>query len=440
MDQLSVNVVRRALLVILLIALAFRAGAALLLEPPLLSDDKDYVTLATSLVQDGSYALDGTLTAYRPPGYPFFLASIFTVFGHSLVAVRLVQVLLDTFICLLLFRLALRYIGSRYALVATAVYAVFPLQLLYVASAMSETVFTFLFLLSVTLLTEKDADWRTYAMAGIAAGLSMLVRPTGMLLFVLIFFFPAMLTVPWHKQLRTAIPFFIAALIVIGPWLLRNEAAFGRLTLASHAGVNFWIGNHEGANGSYSYPEGNPLTNIEDEFARSDEGFRLGLEFLASHPLKAAVITGKKFAHFFGIDYWALMSHQYDPSWSSANRLSGVVGNLSPASILATHLPVMVVCLLALFCLAALPEPERRQWMVIALLVSIWLLVHLAFFGSARMRVPMHPFLILAAVKGWTLLRSGLYPHTTVRKAVLVSVGSLLVAGWVVEASILLSY
>ena len=129
---------------------------------------------------------------------------------------------------------------------------------------------------------------------------------------------------PFKTNVRSLAILAAAAFITVSPWLIRNYAVFHRVSFTSNAGVNFWMGNHSGASGAYSFPkENNPLMAVADDFDRSDLGFKLGFEFIRTHPLESVVIEGKKFAHFFAADYWLLMTMEYKPEWASAAKCCG---------------------------------------------------------------------------------------------------------------------
>jgi hypothetical protein len=288
-------------------------------------------------------------------------------------------------------------------------------------------------------MTKRDAHPVHLFAGGAVAGVAVLFRPIALILPLLVIFTPTLASQPTEERIKAFGVFLAGLVLAISPWLLRNYVEFGRVSITSNTGVNFWIGNHAEANGSYSYPEINPLSGITDEFERSDEGFRLGVGFWISHPGEALRTTGKKLAHFFGIDYWILMSHHYNPDWSAYKKAVHVYKEIPTTSMVLTHLPVIVISILALFCAAALPSEERERWMFILLLLSGWIMLHLLFFGSARVRFPLHPLLILAAVHGWGMLRSGTWRLTPYRRAILAFGMLLLIGGWVAEVWILAS-
>ncbi len=427
----------RTLAATLATAACVRIIAAVALDPPLSSDDREYVLLARTVLTDGSLSLDGQPTAYRLPGYPAFIAGVFALTGTSETALRMVQAAVDTLTCFFVFVLARRYIGHDRALTAAGIYALFPLQILYAASVMSETVFTSLLMASLVVATSTKADWRRLFVAGMLCGGAVLFRSVALIMPLIVISLPGTIGLPRDVRVRRFGAYLIGMLLVIMPWITRNTVEFGRPSLTSNTGVNFWIGNHQGANGSFSYPAENPLTEVQDEFARSDLGFRLGLSFIARSPVEAVVTTGKKFAHLFGIDYWVLVSHHYEDRWEGYDRAVRVYREIPALSMAATHLPVVVICLLSLYAFASLRDDEARQWLSMMLLIGAWVAVHLIFFGSARVRFPLHPLLIIAAIQG----RQSLYPVPRrvggLRRIVAILIGLLLIAGWVSEVWIL---
>ena len=89
--------------IILFGAMLLRTVAAILIDTPLRSDDAEYAALARSTLSGGGFSLESTPTAYRMPGYPLVVAGVFLVSGESLITLRLLQAIVDTLTCLLVF-------------------------------------------------------------------------------------------------------------------------------------------------------------------------------------------------------------------------------------------------------------------------------------------------------------------------------------------------
>jgi 4-amino-4-deoxy-L-arabinose transferase-like glycosyltransferase len=420
-------------------ALVLRISAAVLLDSPLRSDAAEYAALARSTLSGVGFSLEGAPTAHRMPGYPLVVAGVLLVTGESLTAVRLLQALVDTLTCLLVFLIGRRLSDERTGLITSLVYALFPLQIIYVSSVMTEATFTFLLCATVALMLASGTSRQRIFAAGLVGGVAALFKPLALLLPVLVPFVPALFHQPNRLRLWMLISFCAGMMLVISPWLVRNYLVFDRVALTSSIGVNFWIGNHTGSHGGYAYPEGNPLTGYRDEFERSDAGIQLGLVYWAEKSGEAIIGLGKKHAQFFGIDYWILTSSFCRNARASFQRASSLYAEIPPWSIILTHIPMVGVVLFSLVTLVGTPPQRRERWLMITFLILVWLGVHLVFFGSARFRFPLHPFLILAATDGWMLLHNRSVFMTSSRIVLFILLSFLLVAGWMAELWILSS-
>ena len=86
-----------------------------------------YDRLAWSLASDGEYVTeDGAPTAFRPVGYPAFLAAIYVVFGRSWLAGGMANALLGTVTVGLTYLLARTVLTARLSLVAALLIALLP--------------------------------------------------------------------------------------------------------------------------------------------------------------------------------------------------------------------------------------------------------------------------------------------------------------------------
>src|SRR5215218_9467190 len=127
-------------------------------------DDRDYDRLACGLVAGDGYTRAGPATppqgcgegptgrptAFRPPGFPMFLAAVYTVTEplgiERWTAARVAQALLGTAVVALLGVVAWLLFGRRTALVTMALGAVFPPMVVLGGSLLGETLFVALML------------------------------------------------------------------------------------------------------------------------------------------------------------------------------------------------------------------------------------------------------------------------------------------------------
>lgn len=422
---------------IIVVAAILRIAAIQVYHSPLVSDDKDYDAIARSLVHGDGYVLDGKPTAYRLPAYPLVLAGTYYLFGGSDLPVKILQTCFDLLSCLLLFLIGRKLFSTKVGLAAAAILALFPIQILYVTHLMTETMFTTIFLMIVWMVIRKEEDSRQLSrdcVIGLLTGTAVLFRTTALLLPVLIFIHRWKLGYELRTNLRSFALISVMMALVVSPWLIRNVVEFQRLSLTSNAGVNFWMGNHPGASGAYSFPKtNNPLADVDDDFVRSDLGFKLGTEFIMSHPIDAALVVGKKFAHFFAADYWLMMMMEYKPDWASAPNSATVFNQLSLSNVIAIHIPFVLIILLGTFALVSPSTKDSTTFFFLRAILLYWLAVHLVIYADARYRFPIVPIIILAAAYGWFSIREKTFHFSRKRFALLTILYLLFIGGWLGE-------
>src|SRR6266404_5856519 len=194
------------IVILILLAAAFRITVAHRWPNDGPDDGRTYAQIARNLLEQHVYSHE-TEAPYDPslirlPGYPLFLASIYTVFGHTNNgAVRVVQALIDTGTCALVALLAFYWQPDEKrkratAIAALALAAVCPFTAIYAATILTEVPTTFLVLamcLAATFAlrerstpedTEEAKDNTSFkkpdlwwVVAGLLGGVAVLFRP-----------------------------------------------------------------------------------------------------------------------------------------------------------------------------------------------------------------------------------------------------------------------
>ncbi|HKJ36271.1 MAG TPA: glycosyltransferase family 39 protein, partial [Solirubrobacterales bacterium] len=238
-----------AVAAVVLLALVVRLGAIAVddgYSPQ--HDSLDYDRHARSIAERGSYpeairvvAPDGGPTAFRPPGYPVFLATVYEATGNSATAGRIANALLGALAVLLTYHVARELLSRRVALVAAAFAAFYPPLVSLSLELYSEPLFLVLMLGSVlaALRFRPDPRLGMAALAGLLTGGTMLARPNGVILI------PFIAWALWRPPGRSgrslaapAIAVLIAAL-ALTPWIARNEIVLDRFVpLSTGAGFN----------------------------------------------------------------------------------------------------------------------------------------------------------------------------------------------------------
>jgi len=212
--------------------------------PGVTTDSFIYGDIAKNWLLHGVYAVSSgngiEPTWIRLPGYPAFLATIFSIFGmEHYRAVLFVQLLVDIGTCFLIADLTRRLVSPRAARMAFLLAALCPFLADYVAAALTETLEIFFTVLALDLVavgldhlddsSEAFTQFRIWAACGLAVGAAILLRPDGGLLLAAIALY---LTWTVWQRLRTqrsyrllvlaGITVLLVALAPLVPWTLRN--------------------------------------------------------------------------------------------------------------------------------------------------------------------------------------------------------------------------
>jgi 4-amino-4-deoxy-L-arabinose transferase-like glycosyltransferase len=233
--------------VVSLIAIALRVWLVFRF-PAIVDDSRLYADIAKNWLQHGVYGItnSGVLmpTLSRLPGYPAFLAAIFSVFGFdNFRAVLLVQVLFDLVTCFLIADIARRMFSERAAKAAFLLAAICPFLANYAAAALTETLEIFFTALALDLvllgLATDEAGGNSFSAwigCGLAIGGSILLRPDGGILlasvgaylfWLLVRNLRSSLTV--RKLIVAGVLVAVCALAPLIPWTLRNVHTLHKL-------------------------------------------------------------------------------------------------------------------------------------------------------------------------------------------------------------------
>ena len=211
---------------------------------------------------------------YQPPGYAYFLALVYAVFGaHNYLAAGFVQVLLDVLAAFLVFLLGRRLWNDRSGLVACGLYCLYRTFIYYSVMLICDGFILFTSVLCLFLLyrvLEKPPEGSRWFWAGLASGLAVITKPTilpFLFLSLLVFLFgprPSFSAGPTADQKKprkyypVGIGLFLAGLLVfVLPVVIRNSWLAGKfVTISTNGPVNWQIGNSADSLGLFVYPKG----------------------------------------------------------------------------------------------------------------------------------------------------------------------------------------
>jgi hypothetical protein len=244
---------------LLLVAFSFRVAIVRILPNDAPDDGRVYDQIARNVLDRHVYSHDSeppfAPSLIRMPGYPLFLAGVYSVSGNNgKTAARLVQALMDTATCAMVAFVAFLWEPEesrkrRSSIAALALAAICPFTTIYAATILTETP-TMFFAIGMTLTAtlalratnQKRTLWLWIA-TGLLAGLAVLFRPDSGLFALALGLTLVTATLGRASEVKLARPrdeilyrtartsylgavFSMAFCLVLVPWAIRNYRVF----------------------------------------------------------------------------------------------------------------------------------------------------------------------------------------------------------------------
>jgi 4-amino-4-deoxy-L-arabinose transferase-like glycosyltransferase len=379
---------------------------------PLTHDEREYLALARSLTLGKGFTYElpgdssGTPRFGRAPGYPVFLALVGGgrgEFDATPPQVKLAQSIVGSIGVWLIGALARRAAGARAGVAAAWLAAFYPPLVWICAYVFSEALFSTVALAAVLLLNVSlDRSIAPHATqnrsalicvaAGLMTGVAMLIRPA------MAFFVPVALVWLFVRRRVTFAALLVAgALLVVGPWTIRNIHVYDRFVfIASEGGVTFWTGNHPRATGEGDMAANPDIKLSEIAFRRQHPGltqeeleplyYREAIAYIAAHPVWWAGLVLKK--AFYTV--------------VPVGRSYALHSPLYRTSSIASYLIVLPFGVLGALIWWRRPHPPESLFPLAVSAVIVCIL----FFPQERFRIPViDPTLIICAGV-WYALRA----------------------------------
>ncbi len=374
-----------------------------LLQPHGELDTAYYVDLAKKVAHAGPMAVAEPF--FVSPLYVFFLALVFSLTGDSLMAARVVQILLGTAAVALVYLTARQWFGERAARIASLLAALTGFITFSEILLLQTALDPFLTACALYLISRAQHDNRPRYLiaAGVASGLLALNRPNALAYAVVAaaliawagYRRPGRRDSPARAAAGRVLIYLAGVFLTLVPNLLRNYAVSGEAILISaHGGLNFFMGNHAGADGTYQRLEGiTPSIAGQARDAKSlaeaatgrpmstgevsDHFYLLAMDWISEHPADAIALFARKVAILVNRANVAL-----NYSYAFYNRESAVLRVLVVGPWLLFPLGIIGLPLAARRCRA----PGYWVW---ASFIPVYGLSVALFFVSDRYRLPL---------------------------------------------------
>ncbi len=350
---------------------------------------------------------------FRAPLYSMFLAALLKISSGNLWFIRVVQILLGSFSCMLAYLLACRLYGLRTGLITGFLCAGYWVMAYFDTEFLLPVLLVFLALAAFCLLS-LAMDRRSLFLAclsGLMFGLFSVTRPNMLAFFPVPVLWIFLAARSWPRRRQACFALILAAGFALPPLAatVRNRVTGGDwVVVASQGGVNFYIGNNPRSNGMQAVVPGTRATwwgGYEDTVATaeaamgrplrpsevSDYWYRRALEYIRSSPGHWLKLTARKCA--------ALIGSVEIPNNEPYEARRGEF-------ISQSAVPLNFGVLLALFVVSfprllkgegGSSESRRSMIALILMFMAVYSATIVAFFVTGRYRVPLVPFVAMGA-------------------------------------------
>ncbi len=218
-----------------------------------MNDEVTYHQLAVNLIEHSSFSTAAAPpyypTVWRVIGYPLFLAAVHTIFGDSLLAVRVLNFVFLWMTCVFLYLFVKRFFSTVVAFTSAILCALYIPFVVLSFFQLTETISTSLFVLIAYLIT-KAPDIRKhkilfYLFIGAVNGILILVRPSMMIfpfLLIAAVLIQKGVNTNWIKaHLPLAGALLFGCLLTVSPWGIRNFALTNQFFLGLGSGMSLYV-------------------------------------------------------------------------------------------------------------------------------------------------------------------------------------------------------
>jgi 4-amino-4-deoxy-L-arabinose transferase-like glycosyltransferase len=268
-----------AMALILLLAVFLRVDFLRSVQHLIPHDTFHYDEMVRQWLHTGVYGYKDTHSnAQVTPGYPVIMAAVYELAGYQtndpFPYLRYLNVVLSLGTLWLVFLMARRWAGDAASLLAALAMAVYPSFVWTTGSILTEvpTAFMLTLYLYVQLIAFESRLLKHAVLAGVLLGLTALIRPEFMPLFIPLYLFYWLQTRDrtFWKPMAAAL---IGLAVIMSPWWIRNMVVMDRLILTGTQTNPFYAGTFPYKNWEDGLVDNNGKTQKEIGIERLKVGF-----------------------------------------------------------------------------------------------------------------------------------------------------------------------
>ncbi|MCU0679665.1 MAG: glycosyltransferase family 39 protein [Planctomycetes bacterium] len=360
------------------IALSLLIGAfAIAFLPPFpWADQNEYDKIAMTMLESGEYFLLNNEVVLSP-GYPFFIAVIYFIFGHSYSAVYIIQFIMLGITACLIYKIGREFLDLPEYLSTTASLAVilWPYFVFFASTLLTETLYILLVTSFIYFLLKfwNNKTLKSGFLAALFLALAAHVRPIPLLLpfWLAVFFLIIHLAgkIPLEKKsvfryLQVAAIFFA----LVSPWIIYQSVQKGEIVPMTSSAPNLLEGLYSKMGWEWD--------------AFKTPGYEPGAEITLTKLLMIRVRNIYRF--------WSpgAMGYQAD-----------ILINAYPAAkyLIELYRAIFYLIVLLAFSSWFFLKKEKNLILIWLFITYIWS-VHIMLHTSPRFTLPVIPLMIILAV------------------------------------------
>lgn len=389
-------------LLVLGLVLVVRIGYCWFTPHELTADPDGYRQLAQNLLVHGVYGEGSEPTAYRPPLYPFMIhLGLWAPISSSL-AIGLLHILTGMLTILLVVHLSRQSLGNRASITAGILLVCDPILVYHSTQVMSETLASCCAAVCLCCLftAHRQPRLMSFTAAGVSLGAASLCRPHFLAWTVLMIIFLASNAVRKRTTWHPCFAMFLGCGLVLTPWVLRNQAHWGRpIITTTHGGYTLLLGNNQSF---YDYLRQRDWGETWDSAGtippRSSSPDELAYDRMCYQEAWSAIQAAPKMAAWSSLVKMTRL-------WGLVPQIAGNQENKEPVESATVRVSVGiwygVLYVLALIGLWSLRKQIFTEpWVWIVLMCFTWTMIHAVYWSNMRMRAPLLPGVVLLAAAG----------------------------------------
>lgn len=400
-------------------------------------DSWGYLNIANNLFEQGVYSREPNPPllpdSTRTPLYPLFLY-LFYFLNQPGWAIIFIQAILSSLTACLVFSISqVLRIAKPFGIVVALLFALDPVSIFFTNTVLTETLFTFLFTLSMYYFIRSiqfHENGSLYASA-VFIGLATLCRPVSLylipLLAVVYFISRKVNRVFLYKQ---AILYFGIVALFIGPWFLRNKMTYGQPFFSSISEINLL---HYTVLPMRSALENKPKSEIREDYEtqlfgkldfENDSSSILkvrefaheeAIRLISGNPVLFGKMALKSALHFFlkplrsYFDFQLFGAKGFDSVASvhqnnSSSYFQEVLSKTSNITLFIIGFQLLLMAITYLFILLSLKwwyQHAFESFLFISLAIAYFAFTSTFADVDGRFRLPVIPILLILAAPGF---------------------------------------